>query len=54
MKISGQKPIVKSVETPRRGKYSKKVEEEVELKVKKFDILRQSKKVINIELIGSV
>ncbi len=53
IQISGQKPIVKSVETPRRGKYSKKVEEEVELKVKKFDILRQSKKVINIELIGS-
>ena len=44
---------MKSVETPRRGKYSKKVEEEVELKVKKFDILRQYKKVINIELIGS-
>ena len=53
IQISGQKPIVKSVETPRRGKYSKKVEEEVELKAKKFDILRQSKKVINIELIGS-
>ena len=54
--LGKEKEEVKSVETPKRsrfGRYPKEVTPtKEEIKEKKFDILRQSKKVVDIKLLG--